>query len=154
MFNFYLHTHHLLLHPLMVSVKGNPCIWWSLSQHPASHIRLLERLLIFFLFLTKKNLMKEGCSQEEHQQQNDIWYFKSNTIGCNRRDSRCNRRGSRCNRRGNRSNRRGGRCDRRGSRYHAKAGFHLTTVEHLNGAVIVNNVYGVVVLHRTQAIQL
>ena len=154
MSNFYLHTHPLLLHPLMVLVKGNPCIWWSLSQHPASHMRLLERLLIFFPFLTKKNLMKEGCSQEERQHQYDIWYFESNAIGCNRRGSRCNRRGSRCNRRGNRCNRRGSPCDRRGGRYHAKAGFHFTVAKYLNGAVIVNNVHGVVVLHHTQDIQL
>ena len=65
--------------------------------------------------------MKEGCSQEEHQQQY-IWYLESNAIGCNRRGRRCNRRDSRCN--------------RRGSHCNAKAGFHLTAVEHLNGAVI------------------
>ena len=72
------------------------------------------------------HLMKEGCSQEEHQQQYDIGYFESNTIGCNRR----------------------------GSRWDAIAGFHLAAVERLNGAVIVNNVCGVVVLHGTQGIQL
>ena len=142
---------------------------------PGKPYKVARETTDFFPLLTKKNLMKEGCSQEEHQQQNDIWYFKSNTIGCNRRGSRCNRRVSRCNKRGNRSNRRGSRCnrrlsrcnkrgtrsnrrgsrcDRRGSRYHVKAGFDLTAVEHLNGAVIVNNVHGVVVLHGTQAIQL
>ena len=72
------------------------------------------------------HLMIEGCPQEEHQQQYDIGYFESNAIGCNRRDSRCL----------------------------AKAGFHLTAVEHLNGAEIVNDVNGVVVLHHTQLIQL
>ena len=75
------------------------------------------------------NLMKEGCCQEEHQQQYDIGYFESNTIDCNRRDST-------------------------GSRWHAKAGIHLAAFERLNGAVIVNNVCGVVVLHGTQGNQL
>ena len=72
------------------------------------------------------HLMKEEYSQEEHQQQYDIGYFESNAIGCNRGDSH----------------------------WLAKAGFHLTAVKHLNGAVIVNNVNGVVVLHHTQLIQL
>ena len=72
------------------------------------------------------NLMKEGCCQEEHQQQYDIGYLESNTIDCNRR----------------------------GSLWLAKAGFHLAAVERLNRAVIVNNVCGVIVLHGTQVIQL
>ena len=72
------------------------------------------------------HLMKEDYSQEEHQQQYDIGYFESNAIDCNRGDSH----------------------------WLAKAGFHFSAVEHLNGAVIVNNVNGVVVLHHTQLIQL
>ena len=79
------------------------------------------------------HLMKEGCSQEEHQQQYDIGYFESNAISCNSRGSRCNSRDS---------------------RWLAKAGFHFAAVERLNGAVIVNNVCRDVVLHGTQGMQL
>ena len=90
----------------------------NIFKIPESWFPYMERLVY--------HLMKEGCSQEEHQQQHDIGYFESNTIGCNRRHSL----------------------------WLAKAGFHLAAFERLNGAVIVNNVFGVVVLHGTQHIQL
>ena len=46
------HTHPLLVHPLILSVEGNPSIWWFLSQHRASH-KFCERDYCCFSFLTK-----------------------------------------------------------------------------------------------------
>ena len=71
------------------------------------------------------HLMKEDCSQEEHQQQCDIGYFESNTIGCNRRYS-----------------------------WDHIADINFTAVKVLNGTVIIFNVHGAVVLHGTQGNQL
>ena len=84
------------------------------------------------------HLMKEDYSQEEHQQQYDIGYFESNTIGCNFRGSSGSSGSSSCGR----------------SHTYVIADFHLTAVKHLNGTVIVNNVSGGVVLHHTQLTQL
>ena len=41
------------LHPLILSVEWSPCIWWSLSQHPASHKDCYKNYwFIFFNFTT------------------------------------------------------------------------------------------------------
>ena len=39
---------------------------------PGKPHKVARETTYLFPFLTKKNLMKEGCSQEEHQHQYDI----------------------------------------------------------------------------------
>ena len=84
------------------------------------------------------HLMKEDSSQEEHQQQCDIGYFASNTIGYNRRFSRGSRRRRR----------------RRWDSCYIIADINFTAVKVLNGTVVVFNIHGAVVLHGTQGNQL
>ena len=52
--------------------EGEPMYLVIPFPTPGKPDKVARETTDFFPFLTKKNLMKEDCSQEEHQQQNNI----------------------------------------------------------------------------------